>query len=93
MNAQRYINYITLIATGKLVKKNNQKLARVYNQVCENWKMKPRSKFSLLKYQLIHIKRIQNIDYTAGVRLWKNHLIQGKSKVVNFSIIFQSKLS
>ncbi len=36
MDAQGYIDDITLIATGKSVKNNSQKLAKVHNQVCEN---------------------------------------------------------
>ena len=36
VDAQEYIDDITLIATSKSVKRNNQKLARVYNQVCES---------------------------------------------------------
>ncbi len=36
VNAQGYINDITLIAKGKSVKSNNQKLAKVHNQVCES---------------------------------------------------------
>ncbi len=36
MDAQGYIDDIILIATGKLVKSNSQKLAKIHNQVCEN---------------------------------------------------------
>ena len=73
VDAQGYINDITLIVTSKSVKTNNQKLARVHNQVCESWRVKHRSEFSLSKYQLIHISRKRNIDYTEGVRLRRGH--------------------
>lgn len=75
MDAQQYIDNITLIATGKLVKKNNQKLARIYNQVCKNWRVKYRSEFNFPKYQLIHISKKQNIDYIADIRLRRGLLI------------------
>ena len=75
VDAQGYIDDITLIATGKSVKGNNQKLAKVHNQVCESWRMKHGSEFSLPKYQLIYISRKQNIDYTAGVRLREGYLV------------------
>ena len=93
MDAQGYIDDITLIATGKSVKGNNQKLAKIHNQVCESWRVKHGSEFSLPKYQLIHISRKQNIDYMAGVRLRGGHLVQGASAAVNLGITFQSKLS
>ena len=52
VDAQGYIDDITLIATSKSVKGNNQKLARVHNQVCESWRVKHGSEFSLPKYEL-----------------------------------------
>lgn len=93
VEAQGYIDDITLISISKLVKRNNQKLARVHNQVCESWRVKHRSEFSLLKYQLIHISGKQNIDYTAGVRLRESYLVERTSTAVNLGITFQSKLN
>lgn len=61
VDAQGYIDDVTLIATSKSVKGNTQKLAKVHNQVCEDWRVKHRSEFSLAKYQLIHISRKRNI--------------------------------
>ncbi len=37
VDAQGYIDDIALIATVKSVKSNNQKLAKIHNQVCESW--------------------------------------------------------
>lgn len=88
MDAQKYINDITLIAINKLIKENNQKLAKVHNQFCESWRVKYRSKFSFPKYQLIHIGRKRNINYTVGVKLKKGHLLQEISIQVNHGIIF-----
>ncbi len=49
MDAQGYIDDITLIATGNSVKSNSQKLAKVYNQVCKNWRVNNGSEFGLAK--------------------------------------------
>ena len=76
VDSQRYIDDITLIAISKSVKGNNQKLAKVYNQVFESWRVKHGSEFRLPKYQLIHISRKRNVDYAAGVRLRGGHLVQ-----------------
>ncbi len=73
VDAQGYIDDITLIATGKSIKSNSQKLAKVHNQVCENWRVKHGSEFGLPKYQLIHVTRKRNVDYTAGVKLRGGH--------------------
>ena len=62
VDTQGYIDDITLIAMGKSVKGNNRKLAKVHNQVCESWRIKYGSEFSLPKHQLIHISRKRNID-------------------------------
>ncbi len=93
VDAQGYIDDITLIATGKSVKSNSQKLAKVHNQVCENWRVKHGSKFGLGKYQLIHITRKRNVDYTSGVKLKGGHLVKGATTKVNLGITLQSKLS
>lgn len=69
IGAQGYINNITFISISKLVKGNIQKLVQVHNQICENWRVKHESEFSLPKYQLIHISQKRNIDYIAGIRL------------------------
>lgn len=74
------------------MKENIQKLANVHNQVCESWRAKYGSKFSLSKYQFIHISRKRNINYTAGVRLRGGHLVKGISTAINLGITFQSKL-
>ncbi len=55
--------------------------------------MKHGSELSLPKYQLIHISRKRNINYTTGVRLGGGHLVQGASTAVNLGITFQTKLS
>lgn len=57
IDAQRYIDDITIIATGKSVKDNNQKLAKIYNQVYKSWKIKHQSEFNLPKYQFIYISK------------------------------------
>ncbi len=62
LDAEGYIDDITLIFTGKLVKSNSQKLAKVHNQVCKNWRIKHRSEFGLAKYQLIQITKKKNAD-------------------------------
>ncbi len=93
MNAQGYIDDITPIATGKSVKSNSQKLAKIHNQVCENWRVKHGSEFGLAKYQLIQITRKKNVDYTAGVKLRGGHLVKGVTTEVNLGITLQSKLS
>ncbi len=93
MDAQGYIDDITLIATGKLVKSNSQKRAKIHNQVCENWRVKHGSEFGLAKYQLIHITRKRNVDYTAGVKLRGGHLVKGATTAVSLGITLQSKLS
>ncbi len=62
VGAQGYIDDITLISASKSVKGNTQKLAQVHNQICESWRAKHGSEFSLPKYQLIHISRKRNID-------------------------------
>ena len=93
VDAQGYIDDITLIAISKSVNENSQKLARIHNQVSESWRVKHGSEFSFPKYQLIHISRKRNIDYIAGVRLRKYHLVQGTSTAVNLGITLQSKLS
>lgn len=59
VDAQGYIDDVTLIATGKSVKGNNQKLAKVHNEVCESWRARHGSEFSLAKYQLIHISNAE----------------------------------
>ncbi len=73
VDAQDYIDDITLLATGKSVKSNSQELAKVPNQVCKNCKVKHGSKFSLAKYQLIHTTRKRNMDYTPKVKLKGGH--------------------
>ncbi len=93
VDAQGYIDDITLIATGKPVKSNSQKLAMVHNQVCKNWRVKHRSEFGFAKYQLIHITRKRNVDYTSRVKLRGGHLIKGAITAVNLGITLQSKLS
>lgn len=57
VEAQGFIDDITLIATGRSTRGNNQKLAKVQNNICEGWKTKHGSEFSIPKYQLIHITR------------------------------------
>ncbi len=92
VNAQRYIDDIGLIAKGKFVKSNNENFAKVHNRVCEGLRMKHKSELSVPKYQLIHISRKRNIDYTPGVRLRRSHLVKEASTEVNLSITFESKL-
>ncbi len=93
VDAQGYIDDITLIAMGKSVKSYSQKLAKVHNQVCEKWRVKHGSEFGLAKYQLIHITRKRNVNYTAGIKLRGGHLVKGAITVVNLGITLQSKLS
>ncbi len=93
MDAQGYIDDITLIAKGQLVKSNSQKLAKVHNQVYKNWRVKHGSEFGLAKHQLIHITRKRNVDYTAGVKLRGRHLVKGATTAVKLGIILQPKLS
>ncbi len=92
VDAQGYTDNITLITKRKSVKGNNQQLAKVYNQVWESWKMKHGSEFRLPKYQLIHISRKRNINYTTDVRLRRSHLIQGASTAGNLGMTLQSTL-
>lgn len=40
VKAQRFINNIILIATDKLIKGNNQRVARLYKDVFKNWRPK-----------------------------------------------------
>ncbi len=93
VDAQGYIDDITIIAMGKSVKSNSQKLAKVHNQVCKNWRVKHGSEFGLAKYQLIHITWKRNVDYTAGIKLRGGHLVKGATTAVNLGITLQSKLS
>lgn len=93
VDAQGYIDDITLIATGRSVKGNSQKLAKVHNEVCENWRVKHGSEFGLAKYQLIHITRKRNTDYTSGVKLRGEFLVKGATTKVNLGITLNSKLS
>ena len=93
VGAQGFIDDITLIATSKSTRGNTQKLAKVHNQTCEDWRAKHGSEFSLPKYQLIHISRKRDIDYTAGVRLRGGHIVRGTTTAVNLGITLQSKLS
>ncbi len=93
VDAQGYIDNITLIATDKSVKGNNQKLAKLHNEVCESWRAKRGSEFSLPKYQLIHINRKQNVDYIEGVRLRVGHLVKEARTAINLGITIQSKPS
>ncbi len=93
VDAQGYIDDITIIAMGKSVKSNGQKLVKIHNQVCENWRVKHGSEFSLAKYQLIHITRKRNVHYMAGVKLRGGHLVKGATTAVNLGITLQSKLS
>ena len=53
--AQGFIDDITLIVTGKSIRDNNQKLAKIHTSICKDWKAKHGSEFSIPKYQLIHI--------------------------------------
>lgn len=75
VEAQGFIDDIILIATGKSTKGNNQKLARVHKDVCENWRLKHGSEFSLSKYQLIYFSRKRGINYLAGIRLEEGHIV------------------
>ena len=93
VGAQGFIDDITLIAASKSTRDNIQKLAKIYNQTYKDWRAKHRSEFSLSKYQLIHISRKQNIDYTVSVRLRRRHTIHRTTTAVNFGITLQLKLS
>lgn len=93
VEAQGFIDNITLIVTGKSTRGNNQKLAKVHNSVCKDWSAKHGSEFSIPKYQLIYISRKRDVNYTAGVRLRGGHVIQGTTTAVNLGITLQSKLS
>ena len=88
--AQGFIDDITLIVTGKSIRGNNQKLANAHNSVCESWRIKHGSKFSIPKYQLI---RKRDVDYRAGVRLRGGYVIHGITSAINLGITLQSKLS
>lgn len=93
VDVQNNINDMILIALGKLVKNNSQKLVRVHNQVCENWRAKHGSKFSSAHYQLIHIIRKQNIVYIVGVKLQGRFLVKKVITVVNLGITLYLKLN
>ncbi len=93
VDVQGYIDDIIPIAMRKLVKSKSQKLAKVYNQVCKNWRVKHTSEFGLAKYQLIHITRKRNVDYTSGVMLRGEPIAKGTKTEVNLGITIQSKLS
>lgn len=67
IKAQDFIDDIILIATGKSIKNNTQKLVKVHNQICKDWKAKHWLKFSFPKYYLIYINRKQDINYTVSV--------------------------
>lgn len=75
IEAQKFINNITLIAMNKSTKDNNHKLAKVYNSVYKDWRVKHGSKFSIPKYQLIYISRKQGVDYKARLRLRREYVI------------------
>ncbi len=91
--AQGFIDDITLIVTGKSTRGNNQKLANAHDSICEGWRIKRRSEFSISKYQLIHISRKRDLDYAAGVRLKGGYVVQGTTLAINLGITLQSKLS
>lgn len=57
VGTQGFINDITFIATNKSTRGNTQNLAKVHNQICEDWRAKHGSEFSLPKYQLIYISK------------------------------------
>ena len=67
VEAQGFIDNTTLIVTSKSTRGNTQRLTKVHNQTCKDQRAKHGSEFSLLKYQLIHISRKQDINYTAGI--------------------------
>ena len=48
---------------------------------------------SASQYQLIHISRNQDVDYTAGVKLRGGHIVQGTTMAINLGITLESKLS
>ena len=66
---------------------------KVHNEVCESWRAKHGSEFTLAKYQLIHISRKRNINYAAGLRLQGGQLTKGANTAVSLGITLQSKLS
>lgn len=84
--AQEYINNITFIVIGKSTRGKNQKLTNVYNSICESWKIIHGLKFSIPKYQLIHINKKRDMDYTAGVRLKGGYVVQNTTSVINLGI-------
>ncbi len=86
VDVQGYIDDITLIVTGNLIRSNSQKLAKVYNQVCKNWRVKHGSKFGLAKYQLIHITRKKNVDYTIRIKFRAGHLVKRAITAVDLGI-------
>lgn len=92
INIQDYLNNIILITIGRLVKSNCQKLAKIDNKICKNQKVKYRLNFSLVKDQLIHIIKKQNIDYISEVKL-KGFLVKEAITIINLGIILNSKLS
>ena len=93
VEAQGFIDDITLIVTGKSTRGNNQKPANVHNSTCEDWRIKHGSEFSISKYQLIHISRKRDLNYTAGVRLTRGHVVRGIVTAINLGLTLQSKLS
>ena len=93
VEAQGFIDNITLIATSKSTRYNTLKLAKVNNQTCEDWRIKQRSEFSLPKYQLIYINKMRDINYIAGVWLRGGHTIYRTTTAINLGITLQSKLS
>lgn len=54
---QKFINNITFIIKNKSIKDNNHKLAKVYNNIYKDWKIKHGLEFSIFKYQFIFISR------------------------------------
>ena len=93
VKAQGFIDDITHIITGKSTRDNTQKLAKVHNSVCKDWRAKHGSEFSIRKYQLIHISRKQDVGYIAEVRLRGGHVVQGRTTAINLGITLQSKFS
>ena len=83
---QGLIDDITLIVRDKSTRGNNQKLANARNSICESWRIKHGSELSILKYQLIHINRKRDVDYTARVRLMGEYVVQGKTLAINLGI-------
>lgn len=89
---QDYLDDIILITMVRLVKSNGQKLAKIDNKICKNWRVKYRLVFSLVKYQLIHIIKKKNIDYISEVKL-KEFLVKEAITIINLGIILNPKLS